>query len=448
MANYKTNSMPEQQNIEYKSSWHDDYLKWICGFANAQGGTIFIGKDNSGKVIGLADYKTLMEVIPNKIRNNLGIMVEVNLLVLNNFQYIEIITPPYSVPISLRSRYYYRSGSTNHELVGAALNEFLLKKSGKTWDNVIESRATLTDIDEQTINIFLNAAEKAGRLPDFENLTIPLLLEKLRLSENNQLKRAAIVLFGKDPGKFFPNTFVKIGRFGNSETDLKFQEQEENNILRMLDNVLNQLNHKFLIAQVGFQGMNRIEMPEYPIAALREMLLNALVHRNYMGAHTQIRVYDDKISIWNDGSLPEGITLAALKLPHASKPRNPIIADVCFKGGYIDSWGRGTIKIMEACKIANLPEPDFKELNGGLLIEIFKDKFSTENLRKYKLNERQTKALQYIREKHSISNSEYKTLCATSDRTSLRDLDDLVNKGILQRSGERKGTKYQLASGG
>lgn len=115
MANFKPNSMSEQQNIEYKSSWHDDYLKWICGFANAQGGTIFIGKDNSGKIIDLPDYKGLMEEIPNKIRNNLGIMVEVNLLLSNNFQYIEIITPPYSVPISLRGRYYYRSGSTNHE---------------------------------------------------------------------------------------------------------------------------------------------------------------------------------------------------------------------------------------------------------------------------------------------------------------------------------------------
>ncbi|HEY9124845.1 MAG TPA: putative DNA binding domain-containing protein [Bacteroidales bacterium] len=227
--------MPEQQNIEYKSNWHDDYLKWICGFANAQGGTIYIGMDDSGKVIGLADYKSLMDEIPNKIRNNMGIMVEVNLLESDSLQYIEINTPPYSVPISLRGRYYYRSGSTKQELIGTALNEFLLKKSGKTWDDVIEPRATLADIDEQTIKLYLKASEKAGRLPDFENLSISELLDKLRLSDNNQLKRAAIVLFGKDPGKFYPSMFVKIGRFGNSETDLMFQEQEEGNIIRLLD---------------------------------------------------------------------------------------------------------------------------------------------------------------------------------------------------------------------
>ena len=242
--------------------------------------------------------------------------------------------------------------------------------------------------------------------------------------------------------------FVKIGRFGNSDAELLFQEQEEGNIIKVLDSVINQLNHKFLIAQVGFEGMNRIEKSEYPIAALREMLLNALVHRNYMGAHIQIRVYIYKISIWNDGQLPEGITLEALKHQHASKPRNPIIADVCFKGGYIDSWGRGTIKIMEACKNANLPEPEFKEASGGFLTELYKDLFSAENIHKLYLSERQTKAILFVKEKHFISNSEYMVLCNVSDRTALRDLDELVEKGLFQKIGEKKGTKYQLKFGG
>ena len=101
--------MPETQNIEYKSSWHDDYLKWICGFANAQGGQIYIGKADSGKVVGVEDYKELMDEIPNKIKNLMGITAEVNLLQDGDKHFIEIIVQPYSVPISLRGRYYYRS---------------------------------------------------------------------------------------------------------------------------------------------------------------------------------------------------------------------------------------------------------------------------------------------------------------------------------------------------
>ncbi|MDR0940764.1 MAG: ATP-binding protein [Bacteroidales bacterium] len=103
--------MPESQNIEYISSWYEEYLDWICGFANAQGGKIYIGKDDNGKVVGVADYKELMEKIPNKIKNQLGITAEVNLLQEDGKHYIEIVVTPYSVPISLRGRYFFRSGS-------------------------------------------------------------------------------------------------------------------------------------------------------------------------------------------------------------------------------------------------------------------------------------------------------------------------------------------------
>jgi len=212
--------MSERQNIEYKTNWHDDCFKWICGFANANGGTLYIGKDDNGNAVDVADYKKLMEDLPNKIRDVLGVMAEVNLLQDNRRHYIEIIISPYSVPISFRGRYYYRSGTTKQELIGNALNEFLLKKSGKTWDDVAEPRAAITDIDEESIAMFLKASEKAGRLPKDENLPLPELLAKLRLFEKGQLKRAAIVLFGKDPGKFYFNMTVRIGRFGKTDEDL------------------------------------------------------------------------------------------------------------------------------------------------------------------------------------------------------------------------------------
>ncbi len=220
--------MPEQQNIEYKRSWHDDYLKWICGFANAHGGTVFIGKDDDGKTIGVEDYKKLMDDLPNKIRDVLGIMAEVNLHEDGGLYFIEIITLPYSVPISLRGNYYYRSGSTKQELKGNALMEFLLRKSGRTWDDVVEPRATLADIDEETVKQFKADAAKAGRLPIDDGTLSPAdFLDKLRLTENGQLKRAAIVIFGKDPGRFYPNQIVKIGRFGLSVDSWKVQGVDE-----------------------------------------------------------------------------------------------------------------------------------------------------------------------------------------------------------------------------
>lgn len=258
----------------------------------------------------------------------------------------------------------------------------------------------------------------------------------------------AIILFGKDPAKFYPNTFVKIGRFGKDDTDIKFQETEEGNLIVLLQAVLFQLNHKFLTRTIEFDGMHRIEKGEYPVPAIREMLLNALVHRNYMGAPIQIRVYNNKISIWNEGLLPEGLTLEALKRSHSSRPRNPIIADVSFKGGYIDAWGRGTLKIIETCMQTELPEPEMKEQDGGFIITLFKNILTEDQLTELGLNNRQVKSVLFVKEKGRITNKEYQGLNKTSDRTALRDLENLVELNIFLKEGEKKGTYYKLKFGG
>ena len=137
--------------------------------------------------------------------------------------FIAIIVPSYSVPISFRGRYYYRSGSVKKELIGNSLNEFLLKKSGKTWDDVLELGAKISDIDRKSVDQFLKSAKKAGRFPGNEKLSLKELLDKLRLLDKGKLRRAAIILFGKDPGKFYQSLTVRMGRFGGSESDLKFQ---------------------------------------------------------------------------------------------------------------------------------------------------------------------------------------------------------------------------------
>ncbi|MFA7135421.1 MAG: ATP-binding protein [Bacteroidales bacterium] len=436
--------MPEKQNIEYKSSWHDDYLKWICGFANAQGGQIYIGKDNIGNVVDVEDYKILMDEIPNKIKNNMGITAEVNLLQEDDKYYIEIVVQPYSVPISLRGRYYYRSGSVKQELTGASLNEFLLKRSGLTWDEVTEPRATFDDIDERSFRMYLEMSKEKDRLPDVEGLTMEEIFDKLRLTKNGELTRAAIILFGKDPRLFSTNAFVKIGRF-KGDADLRFQDVEEGNLIVLLKNVLERLDHKYLTRSIEFKGMLRLEHSEYPIPALREMLLNALVHRKYMGSFIQIRVYDDKITIWNDGGLPEEITLESLKHVHSSYPRNPLIADVCFKGGLIDSWGRGTVRIIETCKEAGLPEPELTERDGGFLVTLFKDNLTEEQLVKLGLNARQVKAVQYVKEKGKITNKEYQEINNISNRTATNELKELAEEfGLMKMSGAGAGTFYEF----
>jgi ATP-dependent DNA helicase RecG len=161
-----------------------------------------------------------------------------------------------------------------------------------------------------------------------------------------------------------------------------------------------------------------------------------------MGSFSQMRVYDEKINLWNEGGLPEGISLEALKRSHKSKPRNLLIADVCFKGGLIDAWGRGTISIIDACKEAGLPEPELIEEDGGFMVTLFKDNLTEEQLLKLGLNERQVKAMLFYRAKGEITGLEYAEHYKIAERTARADLSELVEKRLLYKQGETKSVKY------
>ena len=439
--------MPESQNIEWKESWRDEYLKWICGFANAKGGKIIIGQNDNGDIIGVDKYKKLMDDIPNKIQNQLGIICDVDLKVDKGKKYIEIDIKPYDVPISYQGKYYYRSGSTKQELKGNSLNEFLLKKAGKTWDDVIEPRASFNDIDITAIEAFKKGATTSKRMTFIEDESnIEHILDNLLLLESGQLKRSAIVLFGKNPCRFYINAYVKIGRFGKTDDELRFQEVVEGNAYQLADKTLDILDKKFLISPISYQGLQRVENWEYPYEAIREVILNAIVHRNYMGAPIQISVYDDKLIVWNEGSLPDDLTIEDLKKKHSSRPHNPFLAGTFFKGGLIEAWGRGTIKILNECKKAGLPEPIIESTSGGISITIYKNVVERKYLANKGLNNRQIKAIEYLKKNGIITNKTYQNLYDVSKATATRDLTELVEKyKLLERTGEvGAGTTYKL----
>jgi len=436
--------MTETQNIEYKSSWHDDYLKWICGFANANGGVLFIGKGDNGKVVGISDAKRLMEEIPNKVRDLLGITVDVNLLHEGGLEYIEIVISSSTVAISLRSRYYFRSGTTNRELTDASLTDFLLRKMGMTWDDVIDPNITIDKINPSAIEYFRKEAVQSQRMTFLEKESDSIhILENLNLLTEKKFKRAAILLFGKEPNRFYPNAYAKIGRFGKSDTELLSQEIIEGNILQMPDQILEVLEKKYFVNQISYEGLHRKETSPYPYEAIREVLINAVVHRDYMDSFVQISIYDDKIMFWNAGLLHPSMSLEALKKKHTSRPRNPVLANVFFKAGLVEAWGRGTLKIIEECKKHGLPEPEFAILNGGLSVTIFKDRYTEEQLEKLGFSKRQIKAVLYAKRKGVITNKEYQIIADVKKTTATTELKSLVDSNILIQGGTKgAGAKY------
>lgn len=360
----------ENQNIEYKESWRDEYLKWVCGFANAQGGRLYIGIDDKGNVCGVENAHRLSEDIPNKIVALLGIVTDVNILNREGKNYIEIEVAPSNIPISYKGKYYYRSGSTMQELNGMALQQFILKKMGRSWDDMVHERATVDDLDREAIDFFLHKGIQAGRIdPSEANAPTMTVLQNLHLvDDEGRLKNAALLLFCKQPGRYFTGTEFKIGRFHSNIADLLSQEMIECSIIQMADRVVRMLKDKFLTMPIHYEGLQRVETLEVPEDALREILYNAICHKDYFGPQIQMRVWDHHVEIWNDGELPEKITPENIEDVHASYPRNKNIAFVFYKAGFIESWGRGWKKICDGFVSAGLPKPTIESKQGGVLV--------------------------------------------------------------------------------
>ncbi|MDX9733217.1 MAG: ATP-binding protein [Thermoanaerobaculia bacterium] len=363
--------MKESQHTEWKESWRDEYMRWVCGFANAEGGVLAIGRNDQGRVVGVPDAKRLLVELPNKVRDLLGIVVAVNLRRTGGKEYLEIVTPAYPAPISYRGHYYQRSGSTLQELKGAALDRFLLRKQGRTWDGVPMPGLSPRDLSTAAIQRFRSLARQSGRVePGILREAVPSLLEKLKLRDDAYLKRAAALLFHEDPERFVSGAFVKIGFF-RSETDLAFHDEVRGDLFTQVATTVDLLRTKYLEAGIRYEGIQRVERFGVPEAALREAVLNALIHRDYaIPAPVQIRVYADRLTIWNPAVLPEGWGLAELLGEHASLPYNPNVANAFFRAGQIEAWGRGIQRIFEACRAAGAPEPRLEASGHELRLEL------------------------------------------------------------------------------
>jgi len=436
----------ESQNIEFKVTWRDEYLKWICGFANAYGGTIFIGKNDTGNVDDLKNAKKLMEEIPNKVRDTLGILVDVNLHQTDQGKFIEILVEQYPYPVNYKGQYHYRSGSTKQELKGVALDKFLLQKKGKRWDGVPVPNVSTNDLKQETFDFFRKRAFRSQRINE-ESLadSNEHLIENLRLKEGKFLKRASILLFHPNPEKYITGAYIKIGFF-ESDSDLRFQDEIHGNLFEQIEKTTELLFTKYIKALISYEELNRVETYEYPKEAIREALLNSVAHKDYSGGvPIQISVYKDKLMIWNEGQLPENWTVKNLLEKHASRPYNPDIANALFRSGYIESWGRGTIKIVNECKKAGIPEPIFTYNSSDISVEFRKDIYNEKHLQSLNLNDRQVKAVLYVKKKGRITNKEYQEINNTTDRTALRDLETLIELNIIKRIGEKKGAYYELA---
>ena len=476
------NTMKEDQHIEFKQSWRDEYLQYICGFANAQGGTLYIGIDDKGEVCGIKNAHTLLENLPNQINQTMGLLAQVDLHVDEEKEYISIHVEPSDQAISYRGKFYYRSGSTLQEMNGVALTDFLFRKNNTTWDQSIVEEATLNELDAESVDYFVRKAVDAQRLDaSVRELSHIQLLRKLKLvNHEDQLTMAALLLFGKDIEQWNLMASFRIGRFQQSQANLLFQDNIVCPLIHMPERVLWTLRSRYLVAPIHYEGLQRIEPLEIPEDALREMVCNAIVHKNYLGPHIQMRVWDDKIELWNFGELPYNYTIEKLLQTHESYPRNPLIAQIFYLAGLIEQWGRGYEKIHDAFVREHLMQPTFEQARGGILVTIPREKFiaiqtgksigtetataqddqtSQKSVQKsiQKSTEKQQAIYDLIKNKGSIEPlSEPLNELLNTERIALlldipystakRIVKDLEKKGLIVRVGSKKNGHWEILS--
>ena len=445
--------MPENHIIEWKESWRDEYMKWICGFANAQGGTLHIGKNDKGFLVGLADSKKLMEDIPNKVRDVLGIIVDVNLLTEGGNEYIEIIVNPSSYPVSYKGEYHYRTGSTKQLLTGAALTQFLFKKTGMTWDSVPMSHVSVDEFRNESFDVFREQALFSKRMDRKDlNLSSTQLIESLGLLSDGKLMRAAILLFHHNPGKWINGAYIKIGYF-ESNTDLRYQDEIHGSLISQAVNVVDLLFTKYLKADITYSGITRIETFPYPKAAIREVVYNAIVHKDYSTLiPIQISVYADQIYIGNDCVFPSDWTIETLMEKHRSRPHNPNIANAFFKAGFIEAWGRGIEKICESCKEYGIPLPVYTIRTSEMMV-MLKGQISKAPSKYQKLQngalegaleERENSVLRMILEKPDITQFEIGEYLNLSKKAVQIVIKELITKNKIIRVGGKRYGRWEI----
>ena len=298
------------------------------------------------------------------MRSLLGIVVEVNLKSNDEGrECIQIVVEPHPNPISYRGRFHYRSGATKQVLEGAALTRLLLEKHGRTWDDVPLPGAALGDLDSRAFTELRRRGVESERLPrSILQQSDASVIDRLQLREGAYLKRAAVLLFHPAPHRLIGEAYVKIAYF--RRTEILYQDIVQGDLFSQIDRTMELLYSKYTRALISYDGIYRVETVPVPRDAMREAVTNAVMHRDYASPiPTQIRVYDDRISIGNAAQLPPD-WVAPSDRAIDSRPHIPQVAHAFFRAGMIEAWGRGIPRITELCREAGNPSPTLGDTPG------------------------------------------------------------------------------------
>jgi len=334
----------ENTTVEFKESMNDSAYKTISAFANTEGGILLCGVSDDGDIVGAECSDQVIRNIIDRIAN-MEIYPSISPIEEKGEKILEIGIEKSYRPISYRGRYYKRVGNTTREMQGEELITFFQQWS--SWDT-LTGDYNINEIDKETFNKFIRLAVNSGRLPEDKNESLIETLRRLRLIKDEKLTNAAIMLFGKNPQKYFINAVVRVGKF-KDEITIVGDTLVEGNLFQQVEMAEKAIKSNINV-RYEIEGLVRKDIWDYPLEAIREALMNAIVHRDYFknNVQIQIKIFDDRIWVFNIGGLPAGITIEQLKDVHTSVPRNSLIVHVFYLAGLIEELGSGIKRMMNS----------------------------------------------------------------------------------------------------
>jgi ATP-dependent DNA helicase RecG len=444
--------LKESSTVELKKSVAqlNDALKTICAFLNHKGGTVYFGVDNSGKILGTQVSEKTLRKISQQICSRIKpeTIPEIREITENSKFFIEVkISEGTNKPYFLDGKAYKKVGSEKRVIPPDELKKMILEQKKNRWDEEICSKAQIQDVDWEFVQktfipLYKNVSGKkvAGKPID--------LLKALGAIKKDKPTNAGILLFGRDPSKYFPQSYIALGRYkgkavGGEKLDYK---EFHGTLFEQIDNCTKYIiEHTALMSRLIPGNVQRTDIPEYGLFSVRELITNAVCHRDYetRGGKIIIKMFDDRIEFYNIGSLPIGITPRNIAKEQFS--RNPTIAAVLAKVKYIEEMGEGWDKIIEEHREHPLhPEmPTITSSKNSTLVMLFstKDKFEE---KRDNLTKRQREIIEYIQKNGRITKKECANLFNISDDTSLRELSTLKMLCLIDRKGVSTSTYYVI----
>lgn len=444
---------PEWQTLERKSvRIHPrDLANTLIAFANADGGRLLIGVEDDGSVSGV-DPTAQREQIDALLRAAYeyctpSIQVDYKLYPFQGTHVLVIDTPPSPrVHNHANGRVFLRVLDRDQPLNADETMRVAFGKGQASYEAQPVRGATLEAVDHGLVR-------EHARLRGLDQ-PVERILTGLNLLMDDTLTIAGVLLFAQEPARWLPRAGVDFLKFEGTEVNLggAFNLVKREDLSAPLPRLIRrawEVIEPHIRTRHHLQGLEMVGQPEYPDFAWREIVVNAIAHRDYSitGTSIQVRIFDDRLEVESPGGLPGIVTVENIRQRHFS--RNPILVGVLRTWHYIEELGFGIDRVFRAMEDIGAPPPTITDDHGVVTVKLFSAKTETETRVKYwkqlGATDRQTKALLHIRQNGSIGRKEYALMFGISRSSAYRDLDDLVERGILKTAGNGPQMRYVLA---